>query len=404
MTVRTAVLVLNVAAIFVIGVVVALRVLSRRRNPPAQSPQNLTPFYDDPELEGPKLERVLKWALFCSAILAVGLPLYWLREPTRERQELHGFDERAAERGAVLFANEQMPTYDATASLRCANCHGGPDNKTRTVANGGAAAFTISAVQTGTGRPVQVQWRAPALNTVLRRFSEAQVAQIITYGRPGTPMPPWGTEGGGPKDPQSIADLVAYLKKIQLSPEKARAQAQKAYDDELPNAQKAAANAGKSLADAQEKLAAAATDKDRAAAQKTALAAQQALANSQSWLATVQAALSDGMIGRGQLLFAENCARCHTQGWSYFDPTDASVPLPKPGGSGAYGPNLTNGDTLRQFPGDVGKQQQIEWVTTGAEFEKPYGVRGISSGRMAHFGDILTKEQIKAIVDYERGL
>ena len=35
---------------------------------------------------------------------------------------------------------------------------------------------------------------------------------------------------------------------------------------------------------------------------------------------------------------------------------------------------------------------------------KGYGVRGISSGRMAHFGNLLTAEQIKAIVDYERKL
>jgi mono/diheme cytochrome c family protein len=33
-----------------------------------------------------------------------------------------------------------------------------------------------------------------------------------------------------------------------------------------------------------------------------------------------------------------------------------------------------------------------------------YGTRGISSGRMPHFGNVLSKEQIQAIVDYERSL
>ena len=54
--------------------------------------------------------------------------------------------------------------------------------------------------------------------------TEQQVTQIITYGRAGTPMPAWGIEGGGPKNDQAISDIVAYLKSIQLSPAKAKAQ------------------------------------------------------------------------------------------------------------------------------------------------------------------------------------
>ena len=37
-------------------------------------------------------------------------------------------------------------------------------------------------------------------------------------------MPAWGIEGGGPKNDQAISDIVAYLKSIQLSPAKAKAQ------------------------------------------------------------------------------------------------------------------------------------------------------------------------------------
>jgi hypothetical protein len=33
-----------------------------------------------------------------------------------------------------------------------------------------------------------------------------------------------------------------------------------------------------------------------------------------------------------------------------------------------------------------------------------YGVRGISSGRMPHFGAVLSKQQIEAIMAYERSL
>ena len=42
-------------------------------------------------------------------------------------------------------------------------------------------------------------------------------AQILVYGRPGTPMPAWGTEGGGPLTTQQIDELIAYIGSIQLT-------------------------------------------------------------------------------------------------------------------------------------------------------------------------------------------
>jgi mono/diheme cytochrome c family protein len=402
-TLRNAIIGLNIVAILVIASIIVFRVVSVRRNPETSKPSNLTPFAEDAGLEGPRLERVLRWALICSTVLAVGLPIYWLREPTRQKEELSGFDKRAEERGATLFSNSQMETYDPTKSLQCANCHG-------VKGEGGATSFTISAAQTGTGRPVQVQWRAPALNTVLSRFTPDQVTQIITYGRPNTPMAPWGIDGGGPKGVQAISDLVAYLQSIQLGNKGAHKQA----DDNVAKLKSDARDGVKStqdaLAAAQQKLDAATTPAEVAADQTAVTAQQQAVTNSQNWLNTVNAA------GEGELLFDTNCARCHTRGWSFFDPTTPTVPLPDAPGAGAFGPKLNGGGTLNQFPGDVGIQQQIDWVTNRTTPQpdgsvllaigpnKGYGVRGISSGRMAHFGDILTGDQIKAIVIYERSL
>ena len=59
---------------------------------------------------------------------------------------------------------------------------------------------------------------------------------------------------------------------------------------------------------------------------------------------------------------------------------------------------------MRQFAGPTGVKDHIDWVTSGKPANEAYGTRGISSGRMPHFGNTLTKEQIQAIVDYERGL
>ena len=114
---------------------------------------------------------------------------------------------------------------------------------------------------------------------------------------------------------------------------------------------------------------------------------------------------------QGELLFDVNCARCHTKGWSYNDPARPTVPPPSPSGSGAFGPSLRGGAVLEQFPGlpaddpnSPGFQKQYDWVANGAVAEKGFGVRGISSGGMAHFGNILSKEQIDAIIKYERNL
>ena len=57
----------------------------------------------------------------------------------------------------------------------------------------------------------------------------------------------------------------------------------------------------------------------------------------------------------------------------------------------------------RQY-GATGIEQQILFVAQGVAPNKPYGVRGISSGRMPHFNETLTEEQIRQIVDYERSL
>ena len=87
------------------------------------------------------------------------------------------------------------------------------------------------------------------------------------------------------------------------------------------------------------------------------------------------------------------CARCHTKGWSYGDPQQS--------GGGALGPNLTNGDTVRQFPNE---DDHVTFVETGSENGKKYGQQGQGSGRMPGFGQLLTPEQLQAIVEYERSL
>lgn len=104
----------------------------------------------------------------------------------------------------------------------------------------------------------------------------------------------------------------------------------------------------------------------------------------------------------GPKLFDAFCARCHTEraSVSQKEGQPAPPPIGIPGG-GAYGPSLAAGATLRQFPT---VESQIEWVGKTAKLGAAYGARGVSSGRMPHFENMLTPEQIAAVVAYERSL
>lgn len=280
-------------------------------------------YLDDDALEGPKLDKALSWGLISLAFVAVALPVYWLREPKRQENAAKGFDRKSIARGAELFQSASAHLEPGHIAAGCADCHG---NK----GQGGVVAFVMPDPNVK-DKVIPVNWVAPALNTVLLRFSPDEVREILVYGRPPTPMPAWGVKGGGALGDQQIDDLVNFLKSIQLTPAQAR---------------KEAAPYG--------------TD--------------------------------------GQALFNGFCARCHTLGWSYKD--SYQEPGAKPGG-GAYGPNLRDGHTVEQFPKI---EDQITFITEGSEFGKNFGRRGIGTGRMPGFGLMLSKAQIKAIVEYERSL
>ena len=405
MSVRQALIILNALAVVAIVVVLGVRVFSLRRNPEPSEPQNKTPFLRDEDLEGRRLERVLGWSLLFTVVLALALPVYFLVEPDRQVDADRDFDERAVERGAVLFANADSPAYDPTVSLLCADCHG-------VDGGGGSAPFTLQpedescdpdAEVTETTpeqcRPARVTWEAPALNVAALRYDRAALTQIITFGRPGTPMPAWGVASGeGVLNTQSIDDLVDYVESLEISPERAKREATEEFEGARDQAQEDADDAQTAVTEAQTALAAAPPDQ-LADAQATLAEAEQSLAAAIAYRDALLA------ISDGELLFRQECARCHTKGWSYYDPLDPSAaPLPGPQGGGAFGPNLTDGSEQRQFPGATGIDEQIQFVADGVAANRPYGVRGISSGRMPHFNQTLTESQIELIVEYERNL
>ena len=297
---------------------------------------NRKPYYDDEQLEGPRLNRALASGLVLVAITAVGLPLYWLNEPGRQTGAIETFDRTFVNRGSKLFAPTDEGGYN------CAGCHGSEGV-------GGIAPFTLTDAD---GEFVAtVSWRAPALNTVLLRFSVEELQQILVYGRPGTPMPAWGTDGGGPLTPQQIDELIAYIGSIQLTSDEAKEQVEGQVRKELGLEEDAEINW------------------DDPATGKVLF----------------NLGLEDGFAGG-----AYSCARCHTKGASFqyspVLPEDADLSDFEgfPDGSGAFGFALTSGVIPRQF---LSIQDLMDFVDEGTRYGLLYGQRGQGTGRMPGFGD-----------------
>jgi len=315
--------------------------------------------------------------------------MYWLMEPARQENAAIDWVGRFEVKGARIFEDG------------CANCHG-PGGV------GGVAAFTIADPD---GQFVaQVEWKAPALTTALSRFSEAEVTDILNYGRPGTPMPAWGLSGGGPLTTQQVEQLVVYLRSIQLDQDAATA--------EINSGIRAGVGAVVTAADPS------LTDRDDVDAAID------------TWLEGATDPASDDYLLYGELLFnnasaqdANSCARCHTPGFSFGATSEAATAdlleawprLAESGiltgwqpGAGHVGPDLAGVEAHFST-----SQRQSEFIRTGSEVGIGFGNARTGSGGMPGYGgrvddldvigtvelsQLLTPEQIDAIVAYERSL
>jgi mono/diheme cytochrome c family protein len=207
-----------------------------------------------------------------------------------------------------------------------------------------------------------VNWVSPAVNTIFYRYDESEVRFILVYGRPFSPMSPWGLEGGGPMNSQQIDTLLAYMRSIQIPRENCGPGEDNPLtcpSGHLPTAIQ--------------------SDIDTLALQAVA--------------AGTYGSYGEALYNLDLASGAYSCARCHTQGWSWGDPGVA--------GQGAFGWNLTGGSANSTF---ANESDMIEFIKQGSQLGARYGIQGQGSGRMPGFGNMLTDQQIRAIVEYVRSL
>ena len=176
-------------------------------------PHAMRPAQPDEVLEGPRLERVQIWGVLSVLSLAIFIPAYWLPETQRQEHFQERFDEEAEHRGMLIYnqppelpegiGGVEFKQVEEASQLgqSCINCHG-PEGA------GGTAPYNIP------GTEETVSYQAPPLNNVFTRWDEEIVEFTIKRGRPGTPMPAWGVEFGGPMTEQMVADVIAYLKSL----------------------------------------------------------------------------------------------------------------------------------------------------------------------------------------------
>jgi len=180
-------------------------------------PKALRPGQPDDVLEGSRLQRIQAVGVIATLATALFIPAYWIPEAQRQEAFAEQQSEKSIHRGEIIY-NVPPPLEEAEGAgpaafkeaeeaialgQSCINCHG-PEG------TGGFA--NPKYIDPVLGR--EVEYVAPPLNNVFTRWDEEVVRFTIERGRPGTPMPAWGVEYGGPMTEMMVSDVINWLKSL----------------------------------------------------------------------------------------------------------------------------------------------------------------------------------------------
>jgi mono/diheme cytochrome c family protein len=183
-----------IVVVATLGLLAALLVAYGRPRRAQQEPLPATFHRGDPDsvLENQRLAKVQTWGVAAALFITLFLVVYFVIEPFRESAYAKKFLTASIDRGAIQF---RPNTAKGETGANCAMCHG-PNGE------GGFASSDPT-------------WPAPPLNNEFARYTRDQIKLIIEMGRPGTPMPTWGLDFGGPLNDQKIDDILNFVETLQ---------------------------------------------------------------------------------------------------------------------------------------------------------------------------------------------
>ncbi|HYU57888.1 MAG TPA: c-type cytochrome [Actinomycetota bacterium] len=173
-------------------------IVARRRPETLDIPPAMGPGPADEALERRNLEKLMGWGALSFIVMAIWVPVLWLREPGQNVTDENGQTRTAIDRGEQTTQNFQEGVNEFGFS--CVRCHG-------TGLQGGTNYFQGGFVT------------VPRLTDVCGRLTIDQVKTTIMEGRANTDMPSWSVRFAGPLDDQQINDILQYLISVQTVPD-----------------------------------------------------------------------------------------------------------------------------------------------------------------------------------------
>ncbi len=177
----------------------------RRRQAQLDIPAAMRPGPSDPDLEKPVLEKMLAFGTLFTVIMALWMPIVFLRDPGQNKSDTQETVDKSVERGqqTTEAGSEENPL-----GFNCERCHG-------TGLSGGHNVFNDALVT------------VPDLTTVCGGAAYGHplitnlqdVVNTIARGRQGTDMPSWSVRFAGAMTDQQINDVVNYILSIQTVPD-----------------------------------------------------------------------------------------------------------------------------------------------------------------------------------------
>jgi mono/diheme cytochrome c family protein len=193
------------AVLIVVGASIAALRRPRRGGGP-DIPPAMRPGPSDADLEEPLRTKLYAWGMVFVVIMAITIPVIFLRENVTNANDTRDLLAQSVERGKLTT----LPGTEVNQiGFNCQRCHGPGLHGGLNIYNG--EVVKVPNLQTVCGG---AKYGHPQINGL------DDIINTISQGRANTDMPSWSVRYAGAMDDQQINDLVNYILSVQKIPAK----------------------------------------------------------------------------------------------------------------------------------------------------------------------------------------